>query len=188
MRTTVYKHISPYLTEWQHRFVKGRLCETQLVLTHHQWATTLDEGHQIDLALLDFFKAFDSVSHQLLLQKLCSFEISGSLLHWCESYLSNRQQRVVLDGVSSSLADVTFRVPQGSLLGPLFFVIFITDLPEVILPGNTIALYADDCKCSRIIDAADDQDLFQQDLDNLFQWSVQNCMTFNVKTLQHLKP
>ena len=169
MRTTVYKHISPYLTEWQHRFVKGRLCETQLVLTHHQWATTLDEGCQI-------------------LQKLCSFEISGSLLHWCESYLSNRQQRVVLDGVSSSWADVTLRVPQGSLLGPLFFVIFITDLPEVILPGNTIALYADDCKCSRIIEAADDQDLFQQDLDNLFQWSVQNCMTFNVKTLQHLKP
>ena len=67
------------------------------------------------------------------------------------------------------------------MLGPLFFVIFISDLPEVVLPGNTIALHADDCKCSEIIDAADDQDLFQEDLDSFFQWSVQNCINLNVQ-------
>ena len=70
----------------------------------------------------------------------------------------------MLDGISSSWSDVSSGVPQGSLLGPLFFVIFISDLPEVVLPGSTIALYADDCKCSRIIDTAGDLELFQQDL------------------------
>ena len=66
------------------------------------------------------------------------------------------------------------------MLGPLFLVIFISDLPEIVLPGNTIALHADDSKCSRIIDAADDQDLFQKDQDSFFQWSVRNCMNLNV--------
>ena len=72
-------------------------------------------------------------------------------------------------------------VPQGSLLGPLFFAIFISDLPEVVLPGNTIALYADDCKSTRIIDSASDQSLFQEDLNNLHQWSSRNFVDFNVK-------
>ena len=122
------------------------------------------------------------MNHAVLLQKLCNFGITGSLLQWCESYLSNRRQRVVLDGMSSFWSDVSSGVPQGYLLGPLFFVIFISDLPKVVLPGSTIALYAaDDCKCSRIIDTVGDLELFQQDLDSLHQWSVRNFMHFNVK-------
>ena len=91
------------------------------------------------------------------------------------------------DGISSSWSDVSSGVPQGSLLGPLFFVIFMSDLPEVVLPGSTIALYADDCKCSRIIDTAGDLELFQQDLDSLHQWSVRNFMNFNVKKCKMIK-
>ena len=72
-------------------------------------------------------------------------------------------------------------VPQGSSFGPLFFVVFISDLPEVALPGNTIALFADDCKTSRVIDDVGDQVCFQQDLDNLHLWSIRNAMVFNVK-------
>jgi len=79
------------------------------------------------------------------------------------------------------LHDCTSGVPQGSLLGPLFFVIFISDIPKAVLPGNIIALYVDDCKTSRIIDLVEDQNLFQQDLDNLNNWSIRNAMTFNVK-------
>ena len=176
-----YDHVSPFLTERQHSFVKSRSCETQLILTHHQWATALDQGRQVDVVCLDFSKAFDKVNHVVLLQKLCNFGITGSLLQWCESYLSNRRQRVVLDGLSSSWSNVSSGVPQGSFLVPLFFVIFISDLPEVVLPGSTIALYADDCKCSRIIDTVGDLELFQRDLDSLHWWSVRNFMNFNVK-------
>ena len=113
------------------------------------------------------------MNHAVLLQKLCTFGISGSLLQWRESYLSNRRQRVVLDGISSSWSDVSSGVPQGSLL------VFISDLTEVVLPGSTITLYADDCKCSRIIDMAGDLELFQQDLDSVHEWSVWNFMNFN---------
>ena len=87
----------------------------------------------------------------------------------------------MLDGVSSTWLEVPSGVPQGSILGPLFFVPFISDLPEVVLPGNTIALFADDCKTSRVIDDAGDQVCFQRDLDNLHQLSIHNAMAFNVK-------
>ena len=140
----------------------------------------LDEGCQVDVAFLDFSKAFDRVSHPILSWKLCSFGLSVSLLQWCESYLNHWQQKVVLDGASSSWSEVSSGVPHGSLLGPLFFVIFISDLPEAVLPGNTIAVYADDCKSSRIIDSVSDQTLFQEDLNNLHQWSSCNFMDFNV--------
>ena len=86
----------------------------------------------------------------------------------------------VLDGVSSTWLEVPSGFPQGSILGPLFFVAFICDLPDVVLPGNTIALFADDCKISKVVDDASDQLRFQRDLD-LHQWSIRNAMDFNVK-------
>ena len=183
----IYSYVSSHLSEWQHGFVKGRSCETQLriesilnweFLIENQWARALDEGRQVDVAFLAFF---DRVSHPVFLEMLCSFGFSGSILQWCESYLSQRQQRVVLEGVSSSSARVSSGVPHSSLSGPLFFVIFIRDLPDVVLPGNTIALYAGDCKSFRIIDSALGQNTFQEDLDNLHQWSLPNFMDFNVK-------
>lgn len=88
-------------------FIKGRSCETQLVITHHQWALVLDDCRQVDVAFLDFSKAFFSL-------KLCGFGISGALLRWCESYLSQRQQRVVLGGVSLSWSVGSSGVSQGS--------------------------------------------------------------------------
>ena len=179
--SAIYSHVSAYLSDWQHGFVKGRSTATQLILTHHKWARALDEGHQVDVVFLDFSKAFDRVPHQALLHKLCNFGISGELLNWCQDYLSNRRQRVVIDGYSSSLTDITSGVPQGSILGPLFFVLFINDLPDVVCPASTIALYADDSKMFRVINCDDDQTLFQNDLDKLYHWSQCNLMDFNSK-------
>ena len=114
--------------------------DTELVLTHQQWIKALDEGRQVDVAFLDFSKAFDRVSHPGLHQKRCGFGISGSILQWRESYVTQRQKRMPLEGVSSSWSGVSSGILQGSLLGPLFFVIFICDLPEAVLPGNCITL------------------------------------------------
>ena len=89
----IYSDVTPFLKDWQHGFVKGRTCATQLVLTHHQSAKALDDGLQVDVVFLGFSKAFDIVSHVILLLKLCNFGISDSLLNWCKDYLTDREQR-----------------------------------------------------------------------------------------------
>ena len=172
----IFSHVAPDLNDWQHGFIKGRSCVTQLVLTHHYWSKALDAGHQVDAVFLDFSKAFYKVSHVILMQKLCNFGVSGCLLNWCRDYLSNREQRVVIDGISSYWRPIPSGVPQGSLLGPLFFVIFINDPPDVVSPTSLVALYADDCKTSRVI-----HELLQDDLNNLVSWSRLNLMSFNTK-------
>lgn len=125
VRSAIYDYISPFLTELRHGFVKGRSCETQLILTQHQWATAFDEDRQVDVVFLDFSKAFDKVNHSVLMQKLGNFGITGSLLQWCESYLTNRRQRVVLDGISSSWSDVSSGVPRGIFFICLYFLLYL---------------------------------------------------------------
>lgn len=118
----IYYHIFPYSTEWQHGFVKGTSCATQLILTHYHWAKALDDGCQVNVAFLDFSKAFDGVSHSVLLKKLCSFGVSGSLLRWCESYFTDRRQRLLIDGVFSSWSEVcsgSLRIPCWDLYSSL---------------------------------------------------------------------
>ena len=100
----------------------------------------------MDVVFLDFAKAFDRVAHNILLQKYVYFWYLRCALNWCKDYLTDREQRVVIEGINSTWCAIPSGVPQGSLLGLLFFVIFISDLPEVVMPGNCVSLYADDCK------------------------------------------
>ena len=115
-------------------------CETQLLLTCHDLTQEIDKCGQVDMLVLDFAKAFDTVAHERLLAKIHSYGISSSQHKWIESFLKGQTQRVVVEGESSAEARVKSRVPQGSVLGPLLFLIFINDLAENTT--STIRLFA----------------------------------------------
>ena len=127
----------------KHRFRASRSCESQLLITINDIAKSMNAGEQMDAILLDFSKAFDKVPHQRLILKLRHYVIRGNLLDWIEDFLSERTQRVLVEGQHSSSAKVTSEVPQGTVVGPLLFLVFINDLPECV--KSTPRLFADDC-------------------------------------------
>ena len=174
-----YEHVAHLVSERQHGFLRNRSCVTQLLSVLHTIGYDLDRNTQTDVLYLDFAKAFDSVDHAILLQKLRSYGVTGPPLCWFEDYLTGRTQRVVVDGVASTWSPVTSGVPQGSILGPLLFVIFINDLPDFTVKGTETALYADDTKLHDTITSTNDCERLQQSLTNLDHWSVQNNIRFN---------
>ena len=128
----------------------------------------------------DFAKAFDSVNHDIILQKLkYKFKVDGMMLKFISEYLQGRTQRVVIDQMMSSEAPVLFGVPQGSILGPLLFVLFINDMHSVVSPGTSIALYADDTKIWRRINSEVDSEILNKDIESLNKWALANHMIFN---------
>ena len=165
------------LTSKQHGFRKRRSTVTQLLLTCNDFADSLNKRSQVDGILLDFSKAFDKVSHKHLLYKLKFYGLRGNYLNWAESFLSNRTQKTLIDGQTSTQSNVKSGVPQGTVLGPLFFLCFINDLPEVV--SSQIRLFADDALIYRQIDSPADYDVLQTDLNSLSKWSRDWCMEFN---------
>ena len=131
------------------------------------------------LIFLDFSKAFDSVYHNMLIHKLHKLGFSGKLLLWISDYLKDRSQRVVLDGVSSEFVPVTYGVPQGSILGPLLFLLFINDMPDCA-KHSILSLFADDAKFFLKIINVDDCERLQHDLNSLYEWSQVWKLNFNV--------
>ena len=114
--------------------------------------------------VLDFSKVFDKVPHERLMQKLMHCGVHGSLRRWIRHFLTGRSQRVVIDGVESEECDVTSGVPQGSVLGPLLFIIFINDIAAQVHPETKIRLFADDALLYRHINTIEDHLQFQKDL------------------------
>lgn len=175
----VFPILRPLISEHQHGFVRGRSPATQLTQTYHTVGAVLDNTGQTDLLFLDLSKAFDSVSHSLLLHKLTSFGINGALLKWLENYLSDRRQRVLIEGVCSEFLPVISGVPQGSILGPLLFTLYINDLPGCSV--SQVDLFADDAKCHRRITSLDDCYALQRDLDSLATWCTKWKLSFNTQ-------
>jgi ribonuclease P/MRP protein subunit RPP40 len=167
------------LFDSQHGFRRNRSCLTNLLEFMQGIANSLDKGNPTDVIYLDFQKAFDKVPHRRLLYKLKDIGIEGRLLAWIEDWLSNRRQRVVLNGRCSIWEDVTSGVPQGSVLGPVLFIIFINDLDERIL--NKLLKFADDTKLIGEVNCMEKRDELQQDLDKLIDWSILWQMSFNIE-------
>ena len=140
------------------------------------WAKILDKGGQVDTFILDFEKAFDTPPHELLKCKLYGYGIGGKTLKWIDSFLCDRQQRVMVNGVKSDWAPVLSGVPQGTVLGPLLFSLYINDITEDI--DSELRLFADDCVCYREIKDIEDTVKLQEDIDRLGCWARSWGMRF----------
>ena len=136
-----------------------------------------EKGSQIDIAVLDFSKAFDTVPHDGLLSKLKHYGIDKHIWNWISNFLKYRKQCVVVDGIESSLVDVDSGVPQGTVLGPILFLLHINDLPSVI--DSQVRLFADDCLVYKQIKSNSDQISLQKDLNSLESWGTKWGMRFN---------
>ena len=184
LESIICNHISDFVVNnisvSQFGFVRHRSSVQQLLLSINNILTHLDNPIKsyVDMIFLDFKKAFDSVSHNELLVKLWHFGITGDLWYWFRGYLTNRKQYVYINNCHSSLLPVISGVPQGSILGPLLFLVFINDLPDCVL-NSTISLFADDAKCSLPISKQSDCFLLQNDLDVLAVWSKHWNLFFN---------
>ena len=180
VRERLYRACLEKVTPHQHGFVPLKSCTTQLIEFNCELAINLNQHLQTDIIYFDFQKAFDSVSHDVILEKLkVQYNINGKMLQFLKAYLSGRRQRVALDGEFSEWSNVKSGVPQGSILGPFLFVLFINDIVEAIGDeGETnIKLYADDLKIWRTI--KNENDSLQPDIDRLIEWSVKNKMKFH---------
>ena len=130
--------------KYQHGFTPGISTVTNLIEALNIWSEALSHGLPVDIIYLDFEKAFDKVPHERLLNQLYRYGIRGSLLEWIRNYLHERTQMVRVNGEYSSIAPVLSGVPQGSVLGPALFLIFVADASDIV--KNFISLYADDTK------------------------------------------
>ena len=176
------------LSNCQHGFRPGSSTQEALLLATNDWHNLLSFNKQVAVVFFDIHKAFDSVPHHLLINSLMDFGVSGPLLTWLKSYLSNRRQRVVLDGESSALLPVTSGVPQGSILGPLLFIIYMNSISQVPLsPGTKLLLYADDIVMYRPVNSQSDVSSLQNDVNSIHRWTVEHGLTLNTSK-SHLMP
>ena len=161
-------------TTCQHGFRQKKSCTSQLLEVMEDFTSFLDKREDFDVIYLDFKKAFDSVPHERLLLKLNGYGISGSILNWIRSFLEDRTQRVRVDSEFSSTTKVTSGIPQGSILGPILFTIFINDLPDAI--ESICKIFADDTK---IYNTTKNYLKIQHDLNSLQAWSEKWQLYFN---------
>ncbi|CAB3990931.1 Hypothetical predicted protein [Paramuricea clavata] len=172
-------HLLQLINDSQHGFIPRKLCTTQLLEVLDYIGSLLDGGKQADVVYMDMFKAFNKVHHKYLISKLRNvYGISGKLLRWFESYLINRKQGVTVLGATSSARPVLSGVLQGSILGPILFLLYANDLPDAV-EHSKIASFANDTKLFKKVDSTSDAISLQSDLSSLENWSTSSGLVFN---------
>ena len=166
---------------YQYGFIKGRSTALQLLTIIDDWLINLENGNQVDVVYTDFEKAFDKVPHQRLLSKLKYYGVDEQLILWVEAFLCFRTQRVKINGILSESKSVLSGIPQGTVLGPLLFIIFINDLPDVCNALSKIFLFADDAKLYKCISDISDCEQLNKSCQEVFDWSEKWCMKLNIE-------
>jgi hypothetical protein len=172
-------------TEKQHGFRKEYSCESQLLGFQEDLAAVLDKGGRVDAVFLDFRKAFDTVDHTILMLKLWRCLGNVKIVNWIGDFLKDRVQSVKVNRKSSQNIRVTSGVPQGSVLGPLLFNIFVNDIVNNI--NSNVRLFADDCVVYKEISNANDESVVQTDLDEISKWVKINRMGLNIDKCKYLR-
>ena len=177
VRDNLLNHLSEsgLLNDAQHGFLPKRSRTSQLLEVMEDWSGAIEDGEPVDVAYLDFAKAFDSVPHKRLLGKLHAYGIRGRLLDWIAAFLLDRRQRVVIQGSKSEWAPVTSGIPQGSVLGPTLFTLFVNGMPQQV--SSCVKLFADDTKLYRRVTNGSTE--LQADIDALVKWSKEWLLPFN---------
>ena len=169
------------LSDYQWGFQRGKSTVSSLLFVTHGWHSLIDQQKNVMCVFFDFQKAFDTIPHHRLMDRLAGIGIHPLLLSWLCSYLSGRKQHVLVNGESSHSVHVLSGVPQGSVLGPLLFLIYIDTIFSLRLSeGTKISLYADDMLIYKPISTNSCYEELQQDINNIFQWLVENLMSFNI--------
>lgn len=183
LRDDMVEHLkrNRLVTEAQHGFMRNKSCTTNLLEFLETVTRDADEGKPQDIIYLDFAKAFDKVPHRRLVKKMEAFGIRGDVLNWVREWLRDRQARVLVQGKKSTWRKVLSGVPQGSVLGPILFVIFINDLEDEIMESQLVKMFADDTKIRQVVENRRDSTELQQTLNKLWEWSIRWGMAFNVK-------
>ena len=180
IREVIVRHLEEnnIITNKQHGFRQGRSCLTNLLDYLDDLISAVDEKQCVDVNYLDCEKAFDRVPHRRLIAKVRSVGIAGKVLDWIEKFLEGRQQKVRIRDSESTWLPVHSGVPQGSVLGPVLFIIYINDIVRDLESG--ISLFADDAKVYRRITTPEDAEILQRDMEKLNEWSRKWLLSFNV--------
>ena len=174
------------LNPGQHGFRAGRSCLSQLLSHVENITQILEDGDNVDVIYLDFSKAFDKVDFLVTLRKIKLLGVTGSIGKWIYSFLTGRTQTVIVNGMSSSHSDVKSGVPQGSVLGPLLFLILLGDIDKSV-SSAFLSSFADDTRIGHRIKTAGDVNCLQKDLESIYQWSADNNMKFNSEKFECIR-
>lgn len=180
LRKTMVNYIEDnnILSSKQHGFRSGKSCLTQLLSHFDDIMLGLTNNHDTDAIYLDYAKAFDKVDHKLLLSKLHRYGFSANIIDWIKSFLTDRSQNVVLNGHQSTMGKILSGVPQGTVLGPILFILFIDDLQHYV-KHSQVRFFADDTRLSKQISCESDVSKLQEDLENVICWSKHNNMSLH---------